>query len=87
MNLNGRMRKLQTAIIKAGLVIKINSSQFYSADQKRMITSYRICIPVTYWFERSREWREKDYEVLNTCSMPDIIICLADIYKAVNRWN
>lgn len=34
MNLNGKMKKLQTAIVKAGLVIKVNTNQFYSADQK-----------------------------------------------------
>ena len=47
MNLNGRMKKLQTAIVKTGLVIKVNTNQFYSDDQKRMITSYRICTPIT----------------------------------------
>lgn len=86
MNLNGRMRKLQTAIVKTGLVIKINSNQFYSADQKRMITSYRICTPVHCHSERTG-WHVKDYEILKTCSMPDVIFCLLDIYKAVTAWN
>lgn len=87
MNLNGRMKKLQTAIIKAGLVIKINTHQFYSADQNRMITSYSICTPVTYFSERKQEWKIMDYEILKSCSMPEIIFCLLDIYKAVKAWS
>lgn len=85
MNLNGRMKKLQTAIVKTGLVIKINTNQFYSDEQKRMITSYRICTPITY--ERYQEWKTMDYEILKTCSMPDVIFCLLDIYKAVKAWS
>lgn len=84
MNLNGRMKKLQTAIVKTGLVIKVNTNQFYSDDQKRMITSYRICTPITYFSEKYQEWKIMDYEILKTCSMIDIILCLLDIYKAVS---
>ena len=86
MNLNGRMKKLQTAIVKAGFVVKINTNQFYSDDQKRMITSYRICTPVTYFSERYQVWKTTDYEILKTCSMIDIVLCLLDIYKAVSAW-
>lgn len=87
MNLNGRMKKLQTAIVKAGLVIKINTHQFYSAEQNRMISSYSICTPVTYFSERKQEWKIMDYEILKSCSMPEIIFCLLDIYKAVKAWS
>lgn len=87
MNLSGRMKKLQTAIVKNGLVIKVNSNQFYSDEQKRMITSYRICTTVTYYERKSGKWKQKDYEILKTCSMPDIIFCLLDIYKAVMEWH
>ena len=86
MNLNGRMKKLQTAIVKTGLVIKVNTNQFYSDDQKRMITSYCICTPITYFSERYQEWKTMDYEILKTCSMIDIVLCLLDIYKAVSAW-
>lgn len=87
MNLNGKMKKLQTAILKTGLVIKINSNQFYSAEQKRMITSYRICTPVLSYSDKYQEWKMIDYEILKSCSMPDIIFCLIDIYKAVKDWE
>ena len=87
MNLNGRMKKLQTAIVKTGLVIKINTHQFYSSDQNRMITSYSICTPVSYFSERKQEWKNMDFEILKTCSMPEIIFCLVDLYKAVRVWT
>lgn len=85
MKLNGKMKKLQTAIVKSGLVIKIHTSQFFSGEQKRMITSYRICTPVGYYSEKREEWRMMDYEILKTCSMPDVIFCLRDIYKVVSK--
>ena len=45
-NLRGKMEKLQTARVKNGLIVKINQNQFYSEDQKRMITSYQIALLV-----------------------------------------
>ena len=81
-NLRGKMKKLQTAIVKSGLIIKINQNQFYSDDQNRMITSYRLITP-TYQ-KVGDEWKDKDYEILKTCSIVDIIYCLMDIYKAVS---
>lgn len=83
-NLKGKMKKLQTAIIKCGMVVKINQNQFYSEDQNRMITSYRIITPVCCYNKFSREWKTRDYEILKTCSMVDVIYCLLDIYKAVS---
>ena len=87
MNLRGKMKKLQTAILGTGLIIKINSNQFFSNEQKRVITSYQVVTPVTAWSKRKVEWVTKDYEVLKTCSMAEVIMCLADIYKAVSGWH
>lgn len=83
-NLRGKMKKLQTAIIKRGMVVKINQNQFYSEDQNRMITSYRIITPIESYNLGKKEWKTKDYEVLKTCSMVEVIYCLLDIYKAVS---
>lgn len=84
MNLKGKIRKLQSAIVTKGLIIKISQNQFYSVEQKRMITSYRILTPVTYYSERKRCWKETDYEILKTCSVVDMIYCLRDIFEAVS---
>lgn len=75
-NLKGKVKKLQTAIVQRGLIIKINQNQFYSEDQKRMITIYRIFTPV--------EWKTEDYEILKTASIQEVIFCLLEIYKAVS---
>ena len=83
-NLKGKVKKLQTAIVKRGMVIKINQNQFYSEEQSRMITSYRIITPVACYNAGKQEWKTKDYEILKTCSMVDVISCLLDIYKAVS---
>ena len=83
-NLKVKVKKLQTAIVHRGLIIKINQNQFYSDDQKRMITIYRIITPV-YTFKKNRqEWKTEDYEILKTPSIPEVIFCLLEIYKAVS---
>lgn len=87
MNLNGKMRKLQRAVISKGVIAKINNRQFYSETKKCVITCYQLCILIDFYDEKAGEWKKKDYEILKTCSVPDIIFCLFDIYKAVNKWN
>lgn len=83
-NLRGKMKKLQTALVKRGMIIKINQRQFYSEDQSRMITSYSIVTPVECYYPGKEEWKTKEYEILKTCSMVNVIFCLLDIYKAVS---
>ena len=83
-NLRGKMKKLQTALVKNGLIVKINQNQFYSEDQKRMITSYQIALLVDTYDTDQNEWKKKNYEILKSCSMVDIIMCLLEMYKAVS---
>lgn len=83
-NLRGKMKKLQTALVKNGLIVKINQNQFYSEDQKRMITSYQIALLVDAYDSDQNEWKKKNYEILKSCSMVDIILCLLEMYKAVS---
>lgn len=84
MNLNNIIRKLQRAILQKGLVIKIGSTQFYSAEQNRMITIHILSTRITY---RSTcgEWKEKDYEILRSASQIEIVNCLNDIWQAVRE--
>ena len=84
MNLNNIMRKLQRAILQKGLVIKIGSTQFYSAEQKRMITMYTLSSRITYKNSRG-EWKERDYEIIKSASQIDIVNCLNDIWQAVRK--
>lgn len=83
-NLRGKMKKLQTALVKNGLIVKINQNQFYSEDQKRMIASYQIALLVDTYDPDQNEWKKKNYEILKSCSMVDIIMCLLEMYKAVS---
>lgn len=83
-NLKGKVKKLQTAIVQRGLIIKINQNQFYSGDQKRMITIYRVLTPVYTFKQKKQEWKTEDFEILKTASIPDVIFCLLEIYKAVS---
>ena len=83
-NLKWKVKKLQTAIVQCGLIIKINQNQFYSDDQKRMITIYRIITPVYTFKPKKQKWKTEDYEILKTASIPEVIFCLIDIYKAVS---
>lgn len=83
-NLKGKVKKLQTAIVQCGLIVKINQNQFYSNDQKRMITIYRILTPVYTFKTKKQEWKTDDFEILKTASIPEVILCLIEIYKAVS---
>ncbi len=40
MNIKSTIKKLQTALIQKGVIYKINTYQFFSAEQNRMITGY-----------------------------------------------
>ena len=73
MNLNRIMRKLQRAIVSNGFVISLDTTQFYSEDQKRMITMYILSIKA---YENTRKgWRDTRYEILIPASQVDIINC------------
>lgn len=84
MNLNAIMRKLQRAILQKGLVIKIGSTQFYSAEQNRMITIHILSTRVTCRNTHG-EWKEKDYEILRSASQIEVVNCLNDIWQAVRE--
>lgn len=84
MNLNSVMRKLQKAILQKGLVIKIGTTQFYSAEQNRMITIHILSTRITY-HNTHGEWKERDYEILRSASQIEIVNCLNDIWQAVRE--
>ena len=83
MNFNKIMRKLQKAILQKGLVIKIGTSQFYSPEQKRMITMYILSTQISY--RTKSGWREGNYEILCTASQIEIVNCLNDIWQAARK--
>lgn len=51
-NLKAVTRKLQKAILSTGLIIKIETSQFYSKEQERLITLTIISTPTLHLTKR-----------------------------------
>ena len=86
MNINGTIKKLQTAILQSGLIITISRSQFYSADQKRFVPIITLSTKVSS-LNKKNEWKEKEFEIIRTSSQIDVMLCLVDIYKAVREWG
>lgn len=68
-NLRTIMSKLQKALLLKGCVVTINTSQWYSADQKRMVTKIILKSTGTAPFE--------------TYSRAEAVKYLADMYAEV----
>lgn len=73
--------RLQTAILGSGGVVKVNTHQFYSEEQNRMITSYSVIVP------RWSSFREKmvDHELLKTCSTVEVVKFLANMLEGLRN--
>lgn len=84
MNINLKMKKLQKAILQAGMVVTINRSQFYSAENNRFIPVISLTTKVSHYNQQRGEWKDQMYEILRTSSQVDALLCLVDIYKAVS---
>lgn len=82
MNTRSIMKKLQTAILKEGLVVSIDTRQFYAQDQQRMITMFRLTTPVSCR-KKTGKLKNGQMTILSSASGIEVIQCLNDIYKAV----
>ena len=71
MNIKQTTTKLQKALIQRGYIYKINTYQFYSEQQNRLITGYRI----------TEKQGKKDAELLNSCSQVEVLKWF------VNEWE
>lgn len=72
MNIRKTINKLQSALIAKGYIYKINTFQFYSDQQHRMITGCRITQKQPYR-KNNGEMSEKDVELLNSCSQVEVL--------------
>lgn len=82
MNIRATINKLQKALIHQGYIYKINTYQFYSDQQKRMITSYRITQKQPHR-KKNGEMSAKDVELLNSCSQVEVLKWFAEKWKEV----
>lgn len=85
MNLNQIQRKLQRALLTKQFVTKIGTSQFYSADQNRMITMYSVSTPTLQYVKG--KWKTKDYEIIRTASQVDVVTTLKEMWEALADWQ
>ncbi len=86
MNIKVMIKKLQTALIQKGRIYKIGTYQFYSAEQNRMITGYKVTKKQPYR-KKNGEMSEKDVELLNTCSQVEVLKWFVEKWKEVNNEN
>ena len=80
MNIRQSINKLQKALIQRGYIYKINTYQFYSDQQSRMITGYRITQKQPYR-NKNGGMSKKDVELMNNCSQVEVLKWF------VKRWN
>lgn len=84
MNIRKTINKLQSALIAKGYIYKINTFQFYSEQQNRMITGYRITQKQPYQ-KKNGEMSEKDVELFNSCSQVEVLKWFASKWKEVRE--
>lgn len=80
MNIRKTINKLQTALIAKGYIYKINTYQFYSEQQNRMITGYRITQKQPHR-KKNGEMSVKDVELLNSCSQVEVLKWFAEEWE------
>lgn len=86
MNIRKTINKLQSALITKGYIYKINTYQFFSDQQNRMITGYRITQKQPYR-KKNGEMSEKDVELFNSCSQVEMLKWFAGEWKGVREMN
>lgn len=77
MNIKQTINKLQKALLHKGYIYKLNTYQFYSEQQNRLITGYRI----------TEKQGKKDVELLNSCSQMEVLKWFANKWNEINSNN
>lgn len=80
MNIRKTINKLQSALIAKGYIYKINTFQFYSEQQNRMIAGYRITEKQPHRKKNGKMY-VKDVELFNSCSQVEVLRWF------VRKWN
>ncbi|MCM1327294.1 MAG: hypothetical protein NC094_11970 [Bacteroidales bacterium] len=74
MNIKQTTTKLQKALLHRGYIYKIATYQFYSEQQNRLITGYKV----------TEKHGKKNVELLKTCSQVEVLKWFAEKWKEVN---
>lgn len=83
MNIKRKLKQLQTALIQKGIIYKINTYQFFSVEQNRMITGYSVTEKQAY-MKKNGDIGVHDVELLNTCSQVEVLKWFTEKWKEVN---
>ncbi len=75
MKIKQTIKKLQKALLHKGYIYKLNTYQFYSEQQNRLITGYRI----------TEKREKKDVELLNSCSQVEVLKWFVGKWKEVRE--
>lgn len=75
MNIKQTINKLQKALLHKGCIYKIGTYQFYSEQQNRLITGYRI----------TEKQGKKDVELLKSCSQVEVLKWFAEKWREINN--
>lgn len=79
MNIKRLAYKLQTALCQKGRYIKINQYQSYSEKAERMVTKYVLTEK-----RNLKNGKCKDFVIIETYKMADIVKTLAELYGEAN---
>lgn len=74
------IRKLQIALNSKGLKLLVNRSQFYSDQQNRPVTVYKVALSV---FD-SEQGRYKNEEIFSSASQIQIVLFMRNFWNLVN---
>ena len=84
MNTRQTINKLQKALIQRGKIYKLGTYQFYSKEQTRLITGYKITEKQQFR-KKNGEISQKDAELLNSCSQVDVLKWFAEKWREINN--
>lgn len=84
MNIRATINKLQKSLIQRGYIYKINTYQFCSEQQNRMITGYHITQKQPC-HKKNGEMSEKDVELISSCSQVEVLKWFVEKWKEVRK--
>jgi hypothetical protein len=75
------IHKLQIALNSRGMKLLCNRSQFFSDEQNRPVTIYKICMSV--WNEESNKYNHK--ELFSSASQIQVVLFLRNLWYLINE--
>lgn len=73
--------KLQVALNSKGMKILCNRAQFYSEQQKRPVTIYKICQPT--WNPQTERYTQK--ELFSSASQIQVVLFMRNLWYLINE--